>query len=137
VTGRRSRIAQRLLHTAPLSGGTATPPPAPAQRLVNGGLRDRRRPAGTQSDPAIIGTTGRVRSAAGRPGSAGYDGARDELAQTVTVPRAGRAHVTGGSSVVRVGGDRPTSSQYVRFTAPAALLARSGASNTVTPVRHW
>jgi hypothetical protein len=91
VTGPGTGSPNVLLHTPPLGGGSTTPPPAPSG-VVNGGFESGAT-GWTQSDAAIIGTTGRVRTGSASAWLGGYDGARDELSQTVTVP-AGGARVT-------------------------------------------
>jgi subtilisin family serine protease len=90
VTGPGTGSPNVLLHTTPLSGGTTTPPPPPPapSGLVNGGFE-----SGTtgwsQSDPAIISTSGRVRSGSWSAWLGGYNGANEQVAQTVTVPSGG------------------------------------------------
>jgi hypothetical protein len=87
VTSRGTGSPDLLLHTPPLSVGPTAPAPAP-KGLVNGGFESGA--AGwTQSDAAIIGTTGQKRSGSWAAWLGGYDGARDELAQTVDVPSGG------------------------------------------------
>ena len=88
VTGPGAGSPNVLLHTTPLSGGTTTPPPPAPSSLVNGGFESGAT-GWTQSDPAIIGTTGRVRSGSWAAWLGGYNGADDQLAQTVTIPSGG------------------------------------------------
>ena len=88
VTGAGAGSPNVLLHTTPLSGGTTTPPPPAPSSLLNGGFE-----SGTtgwsQSDPAIISTSGRVRSGSWSAWLGSYDGANEVVAQTVTVPSSG------------------------------------------------
>ena len=89
VTGPGTGSPNLLLHTTPLSGGTTTPPPPPAPSgLVNGGFESGAT-GWSQSDSAIISTNGRVRSGTWSAWLGGYNGAGEQLAQTVTVPAGG------------------------------------------------
>ena len=93
VTGPGTGSPNLLLHTPPLSGGTTTPPPPPPapSGLVNGGFESGST-GWSQSDPAIISSTGsgtRVRSGSWSAWLGGYNGANEQVAQTVTVPAGG------------------------------------------------
>ena len=79
-----------LLHTLPLSGGTSvvTPPPATTPGLANGGFESGAT-GWAQSETGIIGTTGRVRTGSWSAWLGGYNGANEQIAQTVTVPSGG------------------------------------------------
>jgi subtilisin family serine protease len=88
VTGAGTGSPNVLLHTSPLSGGTpTTPSPAPSG-LVNGGFESGAT-GWTQTDPAIISTSGRVRSGSWAAWLGGYNRANEQVAQTVTVPSGG------------------------------------------------
>jgi hypothetical protein len=92
VTGPGAGSPNLLLHTLPLSAGTTTPPPPPAPSgLVNGGFESGAT-GWSQSDPAIISTTSsgsRARTGSWSAWLGGYNGANEQLAQTVTVPSGG------------------------------------------------
>ena len=90
VSGPGSGSPNVLLFTPPLSGGTTTPPPPPPapSGLVNGGFESGAT-GWSQSDPAIISTNGRVRTGTWSAWLAGYNGANEQVAQTVTVPSSG------------------------------------------------
>ena len=90
VSGPGSGSPNVLLFTPPLSGGTTTPPPPPPapSGLVNGGFESGAT-GWSQSDPAIISTNGRVRTGSWSAWLAGYNGANEQVAQTVTVPSTG------------------------------------------------
>ncbi len=90
VTGPGTGSPNVLLHTPPLSGGTTAPPPAPSN-LVNGGFESGAT-GWTQSDPAIISSTSsgtRARSGSWSAWLGGYNGAKEQIAQTVAVPSGG------------------------------------------------
>ena len=90
VTGPGTGSPNVLLFTPPLSGGTTTPPPPPPapSGLVNGGFESGAT-GWSQTDPAIISTNGRVRTGTWSAWLAGYNGANEQVAQTVTVPSTG------------------------------------------------
>jgi subtilisin family serine protease len=89
VSGPGTGSPNVLLFTTPLSDGTSTPPPPPAPSgLVNGGFESGAT-GWSQSDPAIISTNGRVRTGTWSAWLAGYNGADEQVAQTVTVPSTG------------------------------------------------
>ena len=90
VSGPGTGSPNVLLFTPPLSGGTTTPPPPPPapSGLVNGGFESGAT-GWSQSDPAIISTNGRVRTGTWSAWLAGYNGANEQVAQTVTVPSTG------------------------------------------------
>ena len=94
VTGPGTGSPNLLLHTPPLSGGTTTPPPPPPPApsgLVNGGFESGST-GWSSSDPAIISSAGsgtRVRSGSWSAWLGGYNGANEQVAQTVTVPAGG------------------------------------------------
>ena len=90
VSGPGTGSPNVLLFTPPLSGGTTMPPPPPPapSGLVNGGFESGAT-GWSQSDPAIISTNGRVRTGSWSAWLAGYNGANEQVAQTVTVPSTG------------------------------------------------
>jgi subtilisin family serine protease len=127
-----------LLHTPPLSGGTTPPPPPPAPSgLVSGGFESG--PTGwAQSDPAIIGTTGRVRSGSWSAWLGGYNGARDELAQTVTVPSGGAKLTYWWQLASLETTSKAYDYQYVRVhSTSGALLATLRTRSNTAPRGSW
>ena len=153
VSGPGTGSPNVLLHTLPLSGGTTTPPPPPPTGLVNGGFES----GGTgwaQSDPAIISSTSsgtRARTGTWSAWLGGYNGANEQIAQTVTIPSGGatltyswqlsssepastvaydllhaRVHSTSGTLLGTVRSRSNTSSRNVWLTESASLSAWAG-----------
>ncbi len=90
VTGAATGSPNVLLHTLPLFDSTpvVTPPPSTTPGLVNGGFESGAA-AWAQSDTAIISTNGRVRTGSWSAWLGGYNGANEQIAQTLTVPSGG------------------------------------------------
>ena len=129
-----------LLHTTPLSGGTATPPPPPGSSLVNGGFESGAT-GWTQSDAALISSTSsgtRARSGDWSAWLGGYDGARDELSQTVTVPSGGGSLTYWWQLVSSEGTSKAYDHQYVRVhSTSGALLATLRTRSNTAPRGAW
>ena len=152
VTGPGTGSPNVLLHTTPLSGGTTPPPPAPTG-LVNGGFESGAT-GWAQSDAAIISSTSsgtRARTGTWSAWLGGYDGANDQVAQTVTIPSSGatlrwawqlsssepastvaydqlhaRVYSTGGALLGTVRSRSNTSSRDVWLTESASLSSWAG-----------
>ena len=154
VTGQGTGSPNLLLHTPPLSGGTTTPPPPTAPTsLVNGGFESGAT-GWTQSDQAIISSTSsgtRARTGSWSAWLGGYNGANDQVAQTVTVPSSGatltwswqlsssepastvaydllhtRVHSTGGTLLGTLRSRSNTSTRNVWATESASLSSWAG-----------
>ena len=135
VTSPGSGSPNVLLHTTPLSGATA-PPPAPSG-LVNGGFESGAT-GWTQSDSAIVGTGGRERSGSWAAWLGGYDGARDQLAQTVTVPSGGGSLTYWWQLASSEGTSKAYDHMHVRvYSTGGTLLATLRTRSNTSPRGAW
>ncbi len=153
VTGAGTGSPTGLLYVGPVDGGTTPPPPPASSALVNGGFESGAT-GWSQSDPAIISTTSsgsRARSGSWSAWLGGYNGATEQVAQTVTVPSGGatlsfawqlsstepastraydllhaRVHSTGGALLGTLVSRSNTSSRNAWLPESASLAAWAG-----------